>query len=383
MSQHGPPPTPPGSPIPGTPASGAPAPATGPGDGIFPGRLNQQAAPDVSQGVPNAGTAPRPGRVADEAFVRALYAEHGGALLRYALHLAGGDRQRAEDLVQETIVRAWRHPEALADRPARPWLFAVARNLAVDSYRARQARPPETGQAALELLPSDDDADRTLESWAVADALASLRPDHRRVIVETYYRGCSVAEAAATLGIPAGTVKSRTFYALKAPKLALPGRGRGGGGHRRGPVRRAELDHDHADRSGPDRVPRHALGHRRGDGQRRRECVGGLLARAVGRRVRGPGGQDPDRDHLPAVGRPPRRDADSGGSLDDGQGRGQRLVLRLDGGLLAADQQIRDHRGPQGLADSRADLNQADLNQVAGMDDAARALFIRVIGAWA
>jgi RNA polymerase sigma-70 factor, ECF subfamily len=163
--------------------------------------------------------------VADETFVRALYAEHGGALLRYALHLTGGDRQRAEDLVQETIVRAWRHPEALADRPARPWLFAVARNLAVDSYRARQARPPETGQAALELIPSDDDADRTLESWAVADALASLRPDHRRVIVETYYRGCSVAEAAATLGIPAGTVKSRTFYALKALKLALQERG--------------------------------------------------------------------------------------------------------------------------------------------------------------
>ncbi len=127
--------------------------------------------------------------------------------------------------MQETIVRAWRHPEALTGRPARPWLFAVARNLAVDSYRARQARPPETGQAALELLPADDDADRTLESWAVADALASLRPDHRRVIVETYYRGCSVAEAAATLGIPAGTVKSRTFYALKALKLALQERG--------------------------------------------------------------------------------------------------------------------------------------------------------------
>jgi RNA polymerase sigma-70 factor (ECF subfamily) len=163
--------------------------------------------------------------VADEAFVRALYAEHGGALLRYALHLTSGDRQRAEDLVQETIVRAWRHPEALAERPVRPWLFAVTRNLAVDSYRARQARPTELGDAALNLLPADDDADRTLESWAVSDALASLRPDHRRVIIETYYRGCSVAEAAATLGIPAGTVKSRTFYALKALKLALQERG--------------------------------------------------------------------------------------------------------------------------------------------------------------
>jgi RNA polymerase sigma-70 factor (ECF subfamily) len=163
--------------------------------------------------------------VADEAFIRAIYAEHGGALLRYSLHLTGGDRQRAEDLVQETIVRAWRHPEALTDRPARPWLFAVARNLAVDAYRARQSRPPEVGQAVLDTLPAADDADRTLESWAVAEALASLRPDHRKVLVETYYRGCSVAEAAATLGIPAGTVKSRTFYALKALKLALQERG--------------------------------------------------------------------------------------------------------------------------------------------------------------
>lgn len=172
--------------------------------------------PPVTAGGENA---------ADEAFIRALYAEHGGALLRYALHLTGGDRQRAEDLVQETVVRAWRHPEALADRPARPWLFAVARNLAVDAYRARQSRPPEVGQAALDTLPAHDDADRTLESWAVAEALASLRPDHRTVIVETYYRGCSVAEAAAALGIPPGTVKSRTYYALKALRLALQERG--------------------------------------------------------------------------------------------------------------------------------------------------------------
>src|SRR3984885_6885099 len=203
------------------------------GDNKFlPGDLNRNRQPDVLQSVPNAGTAHRSGRVADEAFVRALYAEHGGALLRYALHLTGGDRQRAEDLVQETIVRAWRHPEALADRPARPWLFAVARNLAVDAYRARQSRPPEVGQAMLDTLPADDDADRTLESWAVAEALAPLRPDHRKGLVETYYRGCSVAEAAAILGIPPGTVKSRTFYALKALKVALqerglaPGRGR-------------------------------------------------------------------------------------------------------------------------------------------------------------
>lgn len=65
----------------------------------------------------------------------------------------------------------------------------------------------------------------TLESWAVAEALASLRPDHREVLLETYYRGCSVAEAAATLGIPAGVVRSRAFYALKALAVALQERG--------------------------------------------------------------------------------------------------------------------------------------------------------------
>ena len=101
--------------------------------------------------------------------MRTLYAEHAGPLLRYALHLTSGDRQRAEDIVQETLLRAWLHPDAIAERPARPWLFAVARNLAVDAYRARRARPHEVGETALELVPAPDQVDRALESWAVAD----------------------------------------------------------------------------------------------------------------------------------------------------------------------------------------------------------------------
>jgi RNA polymerase sigma-70 factor (ECF subfamily) len=81
------------------------------------------------------------------------------------------------------------------------------------------------GEAALELVSAPDEAERALESWAVADAVKALRPDHRRVLLETYYRGKSVAEAAAALGVPPGTVKSRTFYALRALKLALEERG--------------------------------------------------------------------------------------------------------------------------------------------------------------
>lgn len=188
------------------------------------GELNRSSVAPVPLDVPNAQASPR-SAAADETLIKALYAEHGAALLRYALRLTGGDRHRAEDLVQETLLRAWKSPRGFADRPPRPWLFAVARNLAVDAYRARKSRPPEVGQAALETLPAADDPDRILESWAVAEALSTLRPDHRTVIIETYYRGRSVAEAAASLGIPAGTVKSRTFYALKALKLALQERG--------------------------------------------------------------------------------------------------------------------------------------------------------------
>jgi RNA polymerase sigma-70 factor (ECF subfamily) len=190
--------------------------------------VNHRAKRDVLLGMAgriSTGRRGPQGAVSDEALVRSLYAEHAGPLLRYALHLTSGDRQRAEDIVQETLLKAWLHPDAIAERPARPWLFAVARNLAVDAYRARRARPHEVGEGALELIPAPDEADRALESWAVADALKALRPEHRRVLLETYYRGSSVAEAAVTLGIPAGTVKSRTFYALRALKLALEERG--------------------------------------------------------------------------------------------------------------------------------------------------------------
>jgi RNA polymerase sigma-70 factor (ECF subfamily) len=166
-------------------------------------------------------------RTTDEAFIRALYEQHARPLLGYALRLTNGDRQRAEDVVQETLLRAWRHPATFERDPGavRPWLFTVARNIAVDAYRARRARPPEAGPEGLEIVAIDDGIDRALEAWQVTDALANLSVDHRQVLIETYYRGRSVAEAAAALGIPPGTVKSRTYYALRALRLVLEERG--------------------------------------------------------------------------------------------------------------------------------------------------------------
>ena len=165
--------------------------------------------------------------VADEAALRQLWDEHAGALLAFVLRLSGGDRGRAEDVVQETLLQAWRHPEALdpARGPVRPWLMTVARRLVIDQWRARQARPDEVGDDGLASLATADGVDAALDRWLVADALAALTPEHRAALVHTYYAGRTVTEAAVVLGIPPGTVKSRVFYALRALRLALEERG--------------------------------------------------------------------------------------------------------------------------------------------------------------
>lgn len=160
----------------------------------------------------------------DEAeLLRALHAEHGDALYAHAVRLCGGDRQRAEDLVQETLLRAWRHPEALdPDRGSvRAWLFTTARHLAIDAWRRRSVRVNEVVTDALPEPAAEDETDRAVEAWTVAEALARLTPAHREVLLECFYRGRSVAEAAVRLGVPPGTVKSRTHYALRSLRLAL------------------------------------------------------------------------------------------------------------------------------------------------------------------
>jgi RNA polymerase sigma-70 factor, ECF subfamily len=159
----------------------------------------------------------------DEELVRTLYAEHGDALFAHALRLVGGDRGRAEDIVQETLVRAWRHPDLLdPDRGSvRAWLFTTARNLSIDAWRRRSSRAPEVITDTLPETSAVDEADRAVEAWLIEEALQRLTPAHRQVLVECFYRGRSVADAAARLGVPPGTIKSRTYYALRALRLVL------------------------------------------------------------------------------------------------------------------------------------------------------------------
>lgn len=156
--------------------------------------------------------------------LRTLQDEHGDALYAYAQRLCHGDRHRAEDLVQETMLRAWRHPGSMdpARGSVRAWLFTTARNLAIDAWRRRSVRIAEvTTDQVPEPAPDIDEADRAVEAWTVSEALNRLSDAHRDVLRECFYQGRSVAEAASRLGVPVGTVKSRMHYALRALRVAL------------------------------------------------------------------------------------------------------------------------------------------------------------------
>jgi RNA polymerase sigma-70 factor (ECF subfamily) len=177
------------------------------------------------------GEAPRNGRLpltreagsvgSRAEFVRQLYAEHGEPLLAYVLRLTVGDRHLAEDIVQETLLRAWRNAETLTPErgSVRGWLMRVAHNITVDVYRATKVRPTEVPRDAAADAVTRDLSDDVLTALEVKRALSGLTPKHRAVLMEVYFKDRTAAEAARTLGIPVGTVKSRIHYALRVLRV--------------------------------------------------------------------------------------------------------------------------------------------------------------------
>ena len=160
-----------------------------------------------------------------DAAIRQLYAHHAPALRRYAERFCP-DRSGAEDIVQETFIRAWRHLPQLSseDFPVRPWLFRVARNLLIDADRAARSRPVTVQPQPAEEGRDDTGLDRVLDQQLVADALHQLSPAHRAVLVETFYGGHTLARVARQLGIPDSTARSRLHYALQALRRQLEDR---------------------------------------------------------------------------------------------------------------------------------------------------------------
>lgn len=160
----------------------------------------------------------------DPEVLQELHRAHGSALWGYVVRLTG-DRARAEDVVQETMLRAWQRAISEGDEgSARAWLFTVARNLVVDDARSARARH----EAVAERLPEVSETDRVdalFDQMLVTDALLALSEEHRAVVVKAYYGRLPINDIAAELGIPAGTVKSRLHYGLRALRLALQERG--------------------------------------------------------------------------------------------------------------------------------------------------------------
>jgi RNA polymerase sigma-70 factor (ECF subfamily) len=187
-----------------------------------------QTAGRAAGGLRSLLRRPRPASDADdERLISELYREYHRPLLAFVLRLTAGDRQWAEDVVQETMIRAWRSADRLDTGAGSlmPWLATVSRRIVIDNRRSREVRPPEVGDAALENLPMADELDGLLRKVVVADALRALSAPHREVLTETVLRDRTVNQAAEVLGIPVGTVKSRVYYALRALRVALEERG--------------------------------------------------------------------------------------------------------------------------------------------------------------
>jgi RNA polymerase sigma-70 factor, ECF subfamily len=155
--------------------------------------------------------------------LRALYRTYAGELLGFALN-ALGERGAAEEIVQEVFTRAWRHADRYdAERGSvRTWLYQIARHAIIDMRRRASARPAlASGEPLLEATSGRDSIEQAMLGWQVAAALERLTPDHRQMIRLAHFQGLSVREIADRCDLPIGTVKSRTWYALRSLRLVL------------------------------------------------------------------------------------------------------------------------------------------------------------------
>lgn len=147
-----------------------------------------------------------------------LLAANHRPLLRYLWGIVR-DRHVAEELTQETMLRAWRYRDSLADDGAlaRGWLYRVAHNVAIDELRRRVP----VVELASEHVSAVDPLDGLASRLDLRAALTRLSEEQRSVLIEVYFRGATTMEAAQALHIPHNTAKSRLFYGLRRLRSAL------------------------------------------------------------------------------------------------------------------------------------------------------------------
>jgi RNA polymerase sigma-70 factor (ECF subfamily) len=163
------------------------------------------------------------GTALEEQALAGLYTEHAGPVRAFIRsHIS--DPHRVEDVLQETFLRTWRNigRVQVAEGNPRSYLFTTARNILTDEWRAQSRRPELVhDEYHLESAPSDDTVEATLEALLISEALTRLSSEHREVIQTLYYDGLTITEAAQRLGLATGTVKSRSYYAVRSLRTAF------------------------------------------------------------------------------------------------------------------------------------------------------------------
>ena len=185
---------------------------------VVSGTLDDMSAGDGARAV--AG-------LADEDEIHAAYRLYGAEVYRFVLR-GLGDPGAAQDVTQETFLKAWRHADRYDPELSslRVWLFGIARNTMIDHARAAGVRP---WQANLVDPPgvqeiaggAADGTERLMDTWVLEEWLRRLADHHRQAIVQTHLLDRPYDEVAAELGIPVGTLRSRVFYGLRALRAAM------------------------------------------------------------------------------------------------------------------------------------------------------------------
>ncbi|MEU3700001.1 sigma-70 family RNA polymerase sigma factor [Streptomyces griseoviridis] len=156
-----------------------------------------------------------------------IYQQHGADMRRFAHHKLGGDWHRAEDLLQEAMLRAWLQMRDKPERElrVRPWLKTVIKNLAIDEFRSHGSRFEAVTDVETDGREATDHTRSVLAELVVRDAMRDLSENHRQILQRVYLLDLSTRAVAEELGIPSGTVKSRCYHAVRALKSALMTRG--------------------------------------------------------------------------------------------------------------------------------------------------------------
>lgn len=153
--------------------------------------------------------------------LRKAHDRHAPVNLRYVMSLTGSWCD-AEDITQETFLKAWRQPRLLKSSPerVRAWMLTVAQNLAIDRARSARRRREELHGETPET-PTGDKTEELLNQIMLREAFGSISKQHQEGITKAHFEGKSIAELSMELKIPEGTVKSRLHYGMRALRQIL------------------------------------------------------------------------------------------------------------------------------------------------------------------